>query len=487
MIFLFLLGCHAYSLDTYTQLQSRAALSGILANSNEYPGVIAASLALDTARPGESGGQNYYYQWTRDAALTIKTIINQFASGDTKLEPFIRAYVENESKLQHLDTLSGNFTTGGLAEPKYYMNSTPFNDPWGRPQRDGPALRSIAIMGYLSLLNDTAYINNVTRNVVKPDLDYVAQNWRESGFDLWEEQNGTHFFTAMVQARALEEGAAFFSQRNGTAALQYAVQEAQLGTVIDSFWNMTGNTFDAQLNSTKPTGADCANMLAAIHGSKRYSPSSDKILASLSTLIDEMTPLYPITLSLNSTAIPVGRYPSDVYDGIQSSKGNPWFLCNSAVAEVLYTAAREYDNKTIEVNDINAGFMQKVGNETKTFSANVRKYADAFLEIEQHYVGANFSMSEQINRTTGAQQGARDLTWSYAAFISAVRARANQSTYNFATGYPSNALLTPLNNITNYTTSSTNTNSTTTFPKEKSSASALAVPFFAFLVVAALV
>lgn len=445
------------SLDNYVQAQTKAALAGILANSAEYPGVIAASLARDTARAGETGGQNYYYQWTRDASLTMKTIINQYASGDSSLEPFIKAFIENESKLQHLDTLSGNFTTGGLGEPKYYMNSTAFNAPWGRPQRDGPALRAIAIMGFLSLLNDTAYISNITETVVKPDLDYVAANWQSSGFDLWEEQNGTHFFTAMVQSRALQDGAAFMQNvtNNQSAAFVYLAQDGLLGSLIDSFWNSTGNgTFVAKLNGTRPTGSDCANLLASLHGSKRYLPSSDKILASTATLIDEMSGLYDIDSEVRGTAIPIGRYPSDVYDGIQSSEGNPWFLCNSAVAEVLYLAANDFvaNVSTASINNINRNFMKRLlpgvsaegelsAADKATFVENLRLYADDFLAVEQQFVGANFSMSEQINRTTGVQQGAHDLTWSYAAFISAARARSGQQTYHFASGSPENALL----------------------------------------------
>lgn len=110
------------SLEAYARSQSQAAFIGIVANTyapgSAYPGAIIASPATDTAAAGRTGGQNYYYSWTRDAALTIKTVINQYASGDNSLEPFIKAYIENERVHQHLDTLSGNFTSGGLAEPK---------------------------------------------------------------------------------------------------------------------------------------------------------------------------------------------------------------------------------------------------------------------------------------------------------------------------------------------------------------------------------
>lgn len=428
------------SLDAYVVAQTSAALAGIAKNSVDFPGVIAASLALDTARPGESGGQNYYYQWTRDSSLTMKTIINQYASGDTSLDAFIRQYIKNEYDLQRLNTLSGNFTTGGLGEPKFYMNGTAFNDSWGRPQRDGPALRAIAIIGYLSTQRDNAYVQNVLDTVVKPDLDYVAANWRASGFDLWEEQNGTHFFTAMVQARALKDGAALFNSS------YYAAQEVQLGAYIDTFWNSSSTgTFMAMLNSKKPTGVDCGNLLGAIHGSDRYRPSSDKILASAASLIDQMTGLYQIS---GSTPL-IGRYPSDVYDGIQTSQGNPWFLCMSAVAETLYLAGTELKqaNRPVSVNDVNRNFYRRLNVTADVPAQNLnalasafRNYGDAFLALEQKFVGANFSMSEQINRTTGKQQGARDLTWSYAAFVSAARARAGQLTYDFAKGVAGNAV-----------------------------------------------
>jgi glucoamylase len=37
--------------------------------------------------------------------------------------------------------------------------------------------------------------------VIKADLDFVANNWNASGFDLWEEVYGQHFYTRLVLAR----------------------------------------------------------------------------------------------------------------------------------------------------------------------------------------------------------------------------------------------------------------------------------------------
>ena len=45
-------------------------------------------------------------------------------------------------------------------------------------------------------------------SVIKADLDFVSNHWQDPCFDLWEEVNGTHFYTRMQQRTALREGAA---------------------------------------------------------------------------------------------------------------------------------------------------------------------------------------------------------------------------------------------------------------------------------------
>lgn len=50
----------------------------------------------------------------------------------------------------------------------------------GRPQRDGPALRAIAIIGYAKWLVSNGYsstASSVLWPVIRNDLNYVAQYW----------------------------------------------------------------------------------------------------------------------------------------------------------------------------------------------------------------------------------------------------------------------------------------------------------------------
>jgi glucoamylase len=51
--------------------------------------------------------------------------------------------------MQAVSNPLGNLSNGaGLGEPKYDINITVFNEPWGRPQPDGPALRASAFIAY---------------------------------------------------------------------------------------------------------------------------------------------------------------------------------------------------------------------------------------------------------------------------------------------------------------------------------------------------
>lgn len=67
--------------------------------------------------------------------------------GNTALQPHIEDYIKAQAGLQGVSNPSGDLVSGaGLGEPKFMIDGSAFTGPWGRPQRDGPALRAIALM-----------------------------------------------------------------------------------------------------------------------------------------------------------------------------------------------------------------------------------------------------------------------------------------------------------------------------------------------------
>ena len=157
-----------------------------------------------------------FYSWTRDSALTFKALVDAFIAGNSNLQPVIESYVYAQAQLQAVPNPSGSLPDGsGLGEPKFEVDGSAFTGAWGRPQRDGPALRATALIAYSRWLianGGTATVSSVSWPIISNDLSYVAQYWNETTFDLWEETEGSSFFTTAVQHRALVEGNALAGQ-----------------------------------------------------------------------------------------------------------------------------------------------------------------------------------------------------------------------------------------------------------------------------------
>ena len=141
-----------------------------------------------------------FYTWTRDSALTFKALVEAFIAGNSSLEPEIQSYIYAQVQLQAVSNPSGELSNGaGLGEPKFEIDGTKFTGDWGRPQRDGPALRAITLIAYSTWLianGKTSTVASVIWPVVSNDLNYVAQYWNQSTFDIWEETDGMYIFRA---------------------------------------------------------------------------------------------------------------------------------------------------------------------------------------------------------------------------------------------------------------------------------------------------
>lgn len=388
--------------------------------------------------------------------MTFKVLLNDYLKGNNSLEGYLRDYVNESQKLQHSNNPSGGYTTGGIGEPKFHVNGSPYTGGWGRPQNDGPAIRATVLIAFANKLiekGETSYVKTrlydgklPTDSVIKADLEHVANNWQKNNFDLWEEVNAIHFFTFMVQRRALLEGATLADKLGDSgAATWYRSQANAIGARLPSFWN--GAFINEHQGISYRSGTDCATLLGAIHGNGAkgyglYEPVSDEILLSLEKLVSVMKPLYSINSNPNvGTAI--GRYPEDVYDGVGTSKAHPWFICTATTADILYQARNAHQkNGFVKITSLNVNFYKKwvsgasVGasyaagsSEFKAITDGLTAYGDSFLARVKLHAATNGDLSEQFNRDTGFQEGAKKLTWSYASFVGAKASRDGEVPY----------------------------------------------------------
>ena len=232
------------------------------------------------------------------------------------------------------------------------------------------------------------------------------------------------------------------------AAIWYQSQADLISSRLEEFWDpidlIVKTTMNISENGrpTKISNLDVSVLLAILHcdaANSSYSIHNDKILSTLSKLERIMYELYPINQNLTITLI--GRYPEDIYDGVGLSSGNPWVLATHAFAEHSYLLADYYfTQKSINITKISLPFfvnlikdlpisiedqgivLEEGSKLFKFIVGNLTMRGDLILETLYTLVG-NGSYPEQINKETGALQGARNLSWSESSFITAIRAK----------------------------------------------------------------
>lgn len=273
------------------------------------------------------------------------SLIHEFLAGNSSLEPLIQQYVNASAQMQTVPNLSGNLSDGaGLGEPKYNINITAFNEPWGRPQRDGPALRASALIAYGNYLlaqGQQAKVLDHIWPVVSNDVAYVGQYWNSTGFDLWEEVNGTSFFTTAVQHKALVEGKAFATALGKPCEACTVAPEVLCH--LQDYWNGTAVISNYPTNGR--SGVDINSVLTSINtfdpaatcDDVTFQPCSARALANHKVLIDGFRSIYGINQNRTAgRAAAVGRYTEDIFMG-----GNPWYIYRIDMPHVDFRAYNE--------------------------------------------------------------------------------------------------------------------------------------------------
>lgn len=425
-----LLGQPAFSQPkTNTRVWLRSNLDFYLHKLNQNispqdgaPGSVLAAPSRDNP--------DYYYHWVRDAALAMDALITVYPTVDTQQKNSIREtifhYLDFSARLQNAQTMSG------LGEPKFYVNGSVFNQPWGRPQNDSAALRAISLIHWAKILLAQGEATIVTEKMydvalpaklpIKKDLEYISHHWREATYDLWEEVKGQHFYTLMVERRAMLEGAALAHRLQDDGAAQWYWQQSQeMAGLLVKFWDPKQGYLRATLNRSdgldyKYSNLDSSVVLGLLHGDMNdgfFSWDDPRVVATLQKILEVFAELYPINHHPNIPGIAIGRYPEDRYAGVDFSGGNPWPLCTLAIAEAYYRYA---------------SLLIHQGNKEKALA--IARTADQMVERVRYHAHLDGSLNEQMNRDSGFMTSAPNLTWNYAALLSTRQVMLNLDLMN---------------------------------------------------------
>lgn len=408
------------------------AIQRILENLN-HPGITRGAVI---ASPSQHE-PNYFYHWTRDAGLVMLTLLSQMDR-----HPQVRTPIQNWGRFEKFTQQQAMKTPGSsLGEPKFMVNGQPFTGPWGRPQNDGPAIRTMAML--LAFRNIDTY--------VEADINYLLQNWQQPNFDLWEEVKGHHFFTLYAQMMSLRYAAIHYeAQMRPQNAIVLHRESMKIETFLQKFIDRSRNlivpTLAGSEGIAKPAGLDISIILAMNYFGPSVRPSSGSqvfwsytqpfILNTAKQLTDTFGRLYDINKRFTNMAPAIGRYPEDVYDGNGFSGGHPWYLATFGMAEFNCSVVLENLQRGVINTDpmSHAYYSRFTPNGALPRSARITpaheqywttlqgliNYAESFIQRANFHAGNDGHMSEQFDRSSGYRRGASDLTWSYASKIRAL-------------------------------------------------------------------
>jgi glucoamylase len=424
------------STDTapFSDSEVAAFQTNFLANVNvESVGAVVAAPDHDTP------GGNYYYHWMRDGALSMRSLwANPKLDRDT-----VSTYLQSYAKwvIGRQSAVAVHDGVDVRVEPKFEIpDGTVFDGSWCRPQNDGPGLRAITLMFYAEeLLEADAKDSFVTENLwtgdssslnggaIKFDLDWVVDGWDSNTCDLWEEvQSSDFFWNRVTMKKAMLMGSAFATKMGDDAsASKYAEIAAAIDAKLDSHWL---GTFVAEETNRQKDGAVLVGFNNGFDESDgKYAPTSVEVASTVNVYNTAFCSEYKINTDDSASEVPgvlIGRYPGDNYAG-----GNPWVLSTAAMAQLLYRAASYTLSNGVPTDEaleqFSAGLNVDFPADAKGISQTLAAAGDSvMLRLKEHVGGDDGHLDEQIDRNTGEQMSAKDLTWSYAEVLNAMAARS---------------------------------------------------------------
>lgn len=380
---------------------------------------------------------DYWYEWVRDSAIVMNYLADVLENKNTSenlksdiIDRF-KSYVSNHMKFQDTCMKGKRFYTDSehkhsfmitLGEPKFNVDLSVFAKDWGRPQNDGPALRAMAVIKFANYLIKTSpdestisYVKKYlydskwpdTTSLIKRDLQYVSHVWFHKCFDLWEEIEGHHFYTLMVQMKSLTDGAKLaFSLGDDHAGSFYKYVGHRIEHFIsDRFYknNKIVSSIDVINQNFTERYIDSSVMLAFIHTGISH---NEQLLNTMADSVIMFKNEYKINQSIKNLMM-IGRYINDQY-----YNGNPWVLTTASLSNILLTIDLNQMDKTKLSND----FFKLFGDNNEKCRENGKRIIEDLIKIEEfnkNILHSKLSFAEQINRETFEYLSADRLTWNY--------------------------------------------------------------------------
>jgi glucoamylase len=402
-------------------------------------GSVLASPEID---PTPGTPDNYFFHWPRDAAAVMDAALifirrdvdrdawvqrfQEFVrfslvlglidgerflarAGDfrARVSPELLKYVRSNEEIA---AVKGD---AALSEARYSPDGEVDFTNWSRPQHDGPALTALTAMRFWRLnLSTCEETRGELALLIRRDLEYTLRHAGEPCYDIWEEEFARHYYTTLAQYAALKNGVHWAEDVNeDQLAQRLRAGASELCKKLDQFWSADRGYYRSRIMPVGQTTAkelDFSVILGALHAGLDSGPHSvvdTRVHATLRHLDALFAREYAINRDA-SAGLAYGRYLGDAY-----YSGGAWYFCTFAAAEFYYRLH----------------WVSETAADGSALAAG-----DAIMSHVRRFIPDSGELSEQYDQTTGQQTSAHNLTWSYAAFLTALDARRRALTPSVA-------------------------------------------------------
>ena len=350
-------------------------------------GGIIASLDSDML---QYGLDTYSYVWPRDSAYTALALD---AAGDTNVSKrffqFCRDVITDEGYFMHKylpDKSLGSSWHPWIRDGKFQLPI----------QEDETALVIYAFYEHYKVSRDLEFLEEMFNPLIEKAANFLVRyrnpktNLPEPSYDLWERKRGSSTFTCCTVYGALiaaAELAKILGKDTHEDQYRKSAEEVK-AAILSELWDEKSGMFLNMVQAQEGT-KDATIDMSSVYGIFSFGvlPMDDpKLARAFESTIR--------TLSHGIHCGGIARFQDDDYYRIDTvSTGNPWVITTLWYAEYLIARAQT--------------------------PADLKRVRDIFTWTVSHAANSG-ALSEQLHPQTGEQVGATPLTWSHAAYVSAV-------------------------------------------------------------------
>lgn len=233
---------------------------------------------------------------------------------------------------------------------------------------------------------------------------------------------------------------------DSSSAQTYESVAQQINATLANHWN--GNFVFESTNREE----DSAVIMAFNEGYSNdgyFAPTDPEVTATINTFNNYFYFAYPINIDDSENGIPgilYGRYQGDTYAG-----GNAWILTSASLAQLFYRGANytigqnkvphkssfaDWQQIFLRLNHQHHEISRLAKLTPLQWSRLMGTTGDGILDrIKYHTESDDLHQPEQLDKNTGAEASATDLTWSYANIFKAMYYR-NEMVSTVLAKYP---------------------------------------------------